>query len=247
MRVRCQTSHPMGFAPSAGGVTGRRHRARRPPRGHASWTRPNSSTSSSFSSMRASFHETVPCLNSAGDDEGGMHDGGTYRVGRRGFHGQDPQHRLPQRRHVVRVRDPSVETAAVTDFDPALSERAARDWGWVACGAEVGRRSRAPTTRRRRHLHAERQPRRHRARRDRSAASTCLCEKPLALDGDSCLPVVPRRRATATGSPRSASCTASGRPWPWLDKLIDEGAIGSDPHRASPVPARLQRQSRTYR
>ena len=25
---------------------------------------------------------------------------------------------------------PSVETAAVTDFDPSLAERAARDWGW---------------------------------------------------------------------------------------------------------------------
>ena len=120
---------------------------------------------------------------------------------------------------------PGVETAAVTDFDPSLSERAARDWGWgraVRTWQEIT------------------------ASDDIDVVDICtpndnhvdialdaiqrgkhvLCEKPLALDGDSCY----RLCEAARDSDRVTQVGFVYRQWPAVAmarKLIDEGAIGT--------------------
>jgi predicted dehydrogenase len=119
---------------------------------------------------------------------------------------------------------PAVDSVTVTDFDPTLAERAARDWGWarsVPTWEEVTSAG------------------------DVDAVDICtpndthvaialdalangkhvLCEKPLALDGDSahqlCQAALDTDRVTQVGFVY--------RQWPAVAmarKLIDEGAVG---------------------
>jgi predicted dehydrogenase len=119
---------------------------------------------------------------------------------------------------------PGIDAVAVTDFDATLADRAVRDWGWgraVASWEEVT------------------------ACDDIDAVDICtpndnhvdialdalargkhvLCEKPLALDGDSSF----RLCEAARDSGRVTQVGFVYRQWPAVAmarKLIDEGALG---------------------
>ncbi len=119
---------------------------------------------------------------------------------------------------------PAVDAVAVTDFDPVLADRAARDWGWARS---------VPTWQA------------MTASDDIDVIDICtpndthvdialdalargkhvLCEKPLALDGDS----AHRLCQAALATDRVTQVGFVYRQWPAVAmarKLIDEGAIG---------------------
>src|SRR4029079_12278952 len=120
---------------------------------------------------------------------------------------------------------PAVDTVAVTDFDPTLADRAVANWGWSR-----SERSWQDVT----------------AADDVDVVDICtpndnhvdialdafhhgkhvLCEKPLALDAESCL----RLCQAAAASDRVAQVGFVYRQWPAVAmarQLVDEGAIGT--------------------
>ena len=119
---------------------------------------------------------------------------------------------------------PSVETVAVTDFDPSLAEHAVRDWGWgrsVASWQEITASDDIDVvdicTPNDNHIDI--------ALDAINRGKHVLCEKPLALDGDSCY----RMCEAARDSDRVTQVGFVYRQWPAVAmarKLFDEGAIG---------------------
>jgi predicted dehydrogenase len=119
----------------------------------------------------------------------------------------------------------SVETVAVTDFDPALADRAARDWGWRHAAATWQELTRSDDvdvvdicTPNDNHVDI--------ALDALQRGKHVLCEKPLALDADSCY----RLCEAAKDSGRVAQVGFVYRQWPAVAmarQLIDEGAIGT--------------------
>jgi predicted dehydrogenase len=119
---------------------------------------------------------------------------------------------------------PSVETVAVNDFDPTLADRAVRDWGWgksVSSWQEITSSDDIDVvdicTPNDNHVDI--------ALDALSRDKHVLCEKPLALDGDSCF----RLCEAARDSDRVTQVGFVYRQWPAVAmarKLIDEGAIG---------------------
>jgi predicted dehydrogenase len=120
---------------------------------------------------------------------------------------------------------PAVDTVAVTDFDPTLADRAVANWGWSR---------------------SERSWQEVTAADDVDVVDICtpndnhvdialdafhhgkhvLCEKPLALDAESCL----RLCQAAAASDRVAQVGFVYRQWPAVAmarQLVDEGAIGT--------------------
>ncbi len=120
---------------------------------------------------------------------------------------------------------PAVNPVLVTDFDPALAERAARDWGWgraVATWQEITGSQDIDVvdicTPNDNHVDI--------ALDALERGKHVLCEKPLALDADSCY----RLCEAAKASDRVAQVGFVYRQWPAVAmarKLIDEGAIGT--------------------
>jgi predicted dehydrogenase len=120
---------------------------------------------------------------------------------------------------------PSVDCAVATDFDPALAERAARDWGWGRAAAtwqEVTASDDVDVidicTPNDNHVDIALDALRR--------GKHVLCEKPLALDADSCY----RLCEAARESDRVAQVGFVYRQWPAVAmarQLIDEGAIGT--------------------
>ena len=119
---------------------------------------------------------------------------------------------------------PAVDSVAVTDFDPTLAERAARDWGWarsVPTWEDVTSAGDVDVvdicTPNDTHVDI--------ALDALANGKHVLCEKPLALDGDSahllCQAALDTDRVTQVGFVY--------RQWPAVAmarKLIDEGAVG---------------------
>jgi predicted dehydrogenase len=119
---------------------------------------------------------------------------------------------------------PAVDSVAVTDFDPTLAERAARDWGWartVPTWQEVTSADDVDVvdicTPNDTHVAI--------ALDALANGKHVLCEKPLALDGSSahqlCQAALDTDRVTQVGFVY--------RQWPAVAmarKLIDEGALG---------------------
>ena len=119
---------------------------------------------------------------------------------------------------------PAVDAVLVTDFDPALAERAVRDWGWsrsVGSWQEVTASDEVDVvdicTPNDNHVDI--------ALDAFARGKHVLCEKPLALSGDSAHELC--QAAAASG--RVAQVGFVYRQWPAVAmarKLIDEGAIG---------------------
>ena len=119
---------------------------------------------------------------------------------------------------------PAVDAAVVTDFDPALAERAVRDWGWsrsVGSWQEVTASDEVDVvdicTPNDNHVDI--------ALDAFARGKHVLCEKPLALDADSAYQLC----EAAAASGRVAQVGFVYRQWPAVAmarKLIDEGAIG---------------------
>ena len=170
-------------------------------------------------------------------------DGGTHRAGRRGVHGQDPQHRLPKRGDAVRVGRSQPST-------PSPSPISILRWPIVRHAIGAGVES-VPTWQ---EITASDDidvvdictpndnSRRHRPRRARARQARAVREA-VGARWRQCPPALRGRTSTAIASRRSASSTASGRrsPWPQADR---RRRARRDPHGTGPVPARLQRQSR---
>jgi len=120
---------------------------------------------------------------------------------------------------------PSVETVAVTDFDPALADRAVADWGWsrsVRSWQEITAADDVDVvdicTPNDNHVDI--------ALDALQRGKHVLCEKPLALDGDSCY----RLCEAAAATDRVAQVGFVYRQWPAVAmarQLIDEDAIGT--------------------
>ena len=119
---------------------------------------------------------------------------------------------------------PVVDSVAVTDFDPAVAERAARDWGWarsVPTWEEVTSADDVDVvdicTPNDTHVDI--------ALDALANGKHVLCEKPLALDGDSAHQLC----QAATETDRVTQVGFVYRQWPAVAmarKLIDEGAVG---------------------
>ena len=119
---------------------------------------------------------------------------------------------------------PAVDTVLVTDFEPALADRAVRDWGWergVTTWQEVTSSTDVDVvdicTPNDNHVDI--------ALDAFARGKHVLCEKPLALDGDSAY----RLCEAARDSDLVAQVGFVYRQWPAVAmarKLIDEGAIG---------------------
>jgi predicted dehydrogenase len=119
---------------------------------------------------------------------------------------------------------PKVDPVVVTDFDPALAERAVRDWGWSRLALEWQEVTGADDvdvvdicTPNDTHVAI--------ALDALARGKHVLCEKPLALDGDGALELC--RAAAASGLVTQVGFVY--RQWPAVAmarKLIDEGAIG---------------------
>ena len=119
---------------------------------------------------------------------------------------------------------PGIDPAVVTDFDPALADRAARDWGWgraVSTWEEVTASDDIDVvdicTPNDTHVDI--------ALDALARGKHVLCEKPLALDADGahrlCRAALESNRVTQVGFVY--------RQWPAVAmarKLIDEGAVG---------------------
>lgn len=120
---------------------------------------------------------------------------------------------------------PAVDAVAVADFDPALAERAAREWGWsrsVPTWQEVTASDDVDVvdicTPNDTHVDV--------ALDALQRGKHVLCEKPLALDGDSAF----RLCEAATATDRVTQVGFVYRQWPAVAmarQLIDEGAIGT--------------------
>ncbi len=119
---------------------------------------------------------------------------------------------------------PAIDAVAVTDFDPALADRAARDWGWARSATTWQAITAADDidvidicTPNDTHVDI--------ALDALARGKHVLCEKPLALDGDSA-----HRLCQAAGATdRVTQVGFVYRQWPAVAmarKLIDEGAIG---------------------
>ena len=120
---------------------------------------------------------------------------------------------------------PAVDTALVTDFDPALAVRAASEWGWgrampswqeVTASADVDVVD--ICTPNDTHVDIATDALQH--------GKHVLCEKPLAIDGDS----AHRLCQVALATDRVTQVGFVYRQWPAVAmarKLIDEGAIGA--------------------
>jgi predicted dehydrogenase len=119
---------------------------------------------------------------------------------------------------------PGIDPVVVTDFDPALADRAARDWGWrraVSTWEEVTAADDVDVvdicTPNDTHVDI--------ALDALARGKHVLCEKPLALDGDS----AHRLCRAALESNRVNQVGFVYRQWPAVAmarKLIDEGAVG---------------------
>lgn len=119
---------------------------------------------------------------------------------------------------------PAVDAVVVTDFDPALGDRAVRDWGWsrsVGSWQEVTASDEVDVvdicTPNDNHVDI--------ALDAFARGKHVLCEKPLALSGDSAYELC----QAAAVSGRVAQVGFVYRQWPAVAmarKLIDEGAIG---------------------
>ena len=119
---------------------------------------------------------------------------------------------------------PAVDSVAVTDFDPALADRAARDWGWarpVRTWQEITAADDVDVidicTPNDTHVDIALDALAH--------GKHVLCEKPLALDGDDAY----RLCKAALDTDRVTQVGFVYRQWPAVAmarKLIDEGAIG---------------------
>ncbi len=117
-----------------------------------------------------------------------------------------------------------IDTVVVTDFDPSLADRAARDWGWtraVPTWQEVTSSDDVDVvdicTPNDTHVDI--------ALDALANGKHVLCEKPLALDGDSAY----RLCQAALDSDRVTQVGFVYRQWPAVAmarQLIDEGAIG---------------------
>jgi len=120
---------------------------------------------------------------------------------------------------------PAVDTVVVTDFDPALADRAVANWGWsrsVRDWQEVTAADDVDVvdicTPNDNHVDI--------ALDAFERGKHVLCEKPLALDADSCL----RLCQAAAASERVAQVGFVYRQWPAVAmarQFIDEGAIGT--------------------
>src|SRR3954452_18385671 len=119
---------------------------------------------------------------------------------------------------------PSVDAVAVTDFDPALADRAVADWGWSRSVRSWQEITTADVdvvdicTPNDNHVDI--------ALDALQRGKHVLCEKPLALDADSCY----RLCEAAAASDRVAQVGFVYRQWPAVAmarQLIDEGAIGN--------------------
>jgi predicted dehydrogenase len=120
---------------------------------------------------------------------------------------------------------PAVDSVVVTDFDPALADRAARDWGWtraVPGWQDVTSSDDVDVvdicTPNDTHVDI--------ALDALARGKHVLCEKPLALDGDSAY----RLCQAALESDRVTQVGFVYRQWPAVAmarQLIDEGAIGN--------------------
>ncbi len=120
---------------------------------------------------------------------------------------------------------PAVDPVAVADFDPALADRAARDWGWsrsVPTWQEVTAADDVDVvdicTPNDTHVDV--------ALDALQRGKHVLCEKPLALDGDS----AHRLCEAAAATDRVTQVGFVYRQWPAVAmarQLIDEGAIGT--------------------
>ena len=119
---------------------------------------------------------------------------------------------------------PTVDSVAVTDFDPALADRAARDWGWarsVPTWQEITASDDVDVidicTPNDTHVDI--------ALDALERGKHVLCEKPLALAGDD----AHRLCRAALATDRVTQVGFVYRQWPAVAmarKLIDEGAIG---------------------
>jgi predicted dehydrogenase len=119
---------------------------------------------------------------------------------------------------------PPVDSVVVTDFDPSLADRAARDWGWarsVPTWQEVTAADDVDVidicTPNDTHVDIALDALAH--------GKHVLCEKPLALDGDSAHRLV----QAAVATDRVTQVGFVYRQWPAVAmarQLIDEGAIG---------------------
>src|SRR3954464_5297344 len=120
---------------------------------------------------------------------------------------------------------PSVDTVAVSDFDPAFADRAVADWGWsrsVRSWQEITTADDVDVvdicTPNDNHVDI--------ALDALKRGKHVLCEKPLALDADSCFVLC----QAAAASDRIAQAGFVYRQWPAVAmarQLIDEGAIGT--------------------
>src|SRR5207344_600399 len=81
--------------------------------------------------MPSLFARRPPCLDFAVEDEGAVMT--AVRVGLIGAGFMGKIHSIAYRNAAMLFGSeiPAVDSVAVTDFDPALADRAARDWGWA--------------------------------------------------------------------------------------------------------------------